>query len=700
MNFVNNLGINPLKKIPILQHLKPDFQSLRGRLIWTFTGMGILCLLLAAYPIYQHKVYINQYEFLLENTVHAQRYSGVIEICLSKSNSALDNYLITNDGHFTNKRNRIWEKEFRPALDSLLTYTRRWNNEVVATLVYDISVKANRLRSEQDFAVRQYSAALFQGDILQTEANKDRKTQISQIDMLTEDILAVLDNLIGLQEQEIVRLKNEIRDNKEELNIQIGILCLISVAIYAFVATITTLSFLRKINLIKYQVKQMSEGNIPSLLTIEKDETSLIIKSLNELTIQLSSIKKFALSIGERKTNTEMPNLQGEVGNAFTQMTKGLKQVADEEARRNWAASGHNQFAKILIEYNTDLQILSEAVISELIKYLSASHGAMYIANHDLPEEPLEMIACYAYGYKKFRQVSILKGEGLIGQVYQEKRTLQLSEVPEDYVQLITGLGQSKPRALLITPLKMNDQVYGVVEMASHKPFQPFEVAFIEEVCKNTASSLVNLQTNTKTRKLLREAQQQAEMLRAQEEEMRQNLEELQATQEELSRQGKELDAYVQAVKSTAIVIELDYSRKIMNVNDLFVEKTGFSKKEVLGQDILTILPKEIKEDYLSGWMRLEKGLNFSNEIKWEKTTGQFLWTRSMHVPLLDSSRRLMKVISLHLDVSEEKRTKEILKDMQLKERFEAPSEKLLRNPEATKPNMMGIDVIAEGKVK
>jgi PAS domain S-box-containing protein len=700
MNFGNNLGINPLKKIPILQHLKPDFQSLRGRLIWTFTGMGILCLALAAYPIYQHKVYINQYEFLLENTVHAQRYSGVIEICLSKSNSALDNYLITNDGHFTNKRNRIWEKEFRPALDSLLTYTRRWNNEIVATLVYDISVKANRLRSEQDFAVRQYSAALFQGDILQTEANKDRKTQISQIDMLTEDILAVLDNLIDLQEQEIVRLKNEIRENKEELNIQMGILCLIAIAIYAFVATITTLSFLRKINLIKYQVKQMSEGNIPSLLASENDETTLIIKSLNELAIQLSSIKKFALSIGERKTTTEMPNLQGEVGNAFSQMTKGLKQVADEEARRNWAASGHNQFAKILIEYNTDLQILSEAVISELIKYLSASHGAMYIANHDLPEEPLEMIACYAYGYKKFRQVSILKGEGLIGQVYQEKRTLQLSDVPEDYVQLITGLGQSKPRTLLITPLKMNDQVYGVVEMASHKPFQTFEVAFIEEVCKNTASSLVNLQTNTKTRKLLREAQQQAEMLRAQEEEMRQNLEELQATQEELSRQGKELDAYVQAVKSTAIVIELDYSRKIMNVNDLFVEKTGFSKKEVLGQDILTILPKEIKEDYLSGWMRLEKGLNFSNEIKWEKTTGQFLWTRSMHVPLLDSSRRLMKVISLHLDVSEEKRTKEILKDMQLKERFEAPSEKMLKNPEATKPNMMGIDLIAEGKLK
>ncbi|GAB4347813.1 MAG: hypothetical protein OHK0038_27590 [Flammeovirgaceae bacterium] len=695
-----NLGKIPMKKIPIWQHLKPDFQSLRGRLIWTFTGMGVLCLLLTAYPIYQQKIYLSQYEFLLENTVHAQRYSGVIEICLSKSNSALDNYFITNDGHFTNKRNRIWEKEFRPALDSLLTYTRRWNNEVATTLVYDISVKANRLRAEQDFAVRQYSVALFQGDILQTEANNDRKTQISQIDMLTEDILAVLDNLIALQEQEIVKLKNDIKASKEELNIQIGILFLISISIYAFVATITTLSFLRKINLIKYQVKQMSEGNIPPLLTPEKDETSLIIKSLNELSIQLSSIKKFALSIVEQKSNTESLALQGEIGNAFSQMTKGLKQVADEEAKRSWAASGHNQFAKILIEYNTDLQALSEAVISELIRYLSASHGAIYIANHDLLEEPLEMLACYAYGYKKFRQLNILKGEGLIGQVYQEKRTLQLSDIPEDYVQLITGLGQSKPRVLLITPLKMNDNVYGVIEIASHKQFQPFEIAFVEEVCKNTTSSLVSLQNNAKTRKLLREAQQQTEMLRAQEEEMRQNLEELQATQEELSRQGKELDAYVQAVKSTAIVIELDYSRKIMNINDLFIEKTGYSKKEILGQDIIAILPKEIKEDYLAGWLRLEKGLNFSNEIRWEKITGQYLWTRSMHVPLLDSNRRLMKVISLHLDVSEEKRTKEILKDMQLKERFEAPSEKTQKNPDATKPNMMGIDVIAEGKAK
>ncbi|MCS6834280.1 MAG: hypothetical protein NZ521_11950, partial [Flammeovirgaceae bacterium] len=322
------------------QYAIPDIYSLRGRLIWAFTGVVVLCFTFVAYPIYHLHEYINQYEFILENTVYAQRYSGMIEICLSKTNSALDNYLITNDGHFIGKRNRIWEKEFRPALDSLLTYTRKWNNETASTLVYDISVKANRLKAEQEFAIRQYASSLFQGDILQTEANKERKNQINQIDMLTEDILSVLDNLISLEEQEIQRMRKEIIHRKEELNIQIGILALIVLVVYAFVAIFITLQFIRNLNTIKYHLKAMAVGNIPATLPPMRDETASIANAINELLQQMSSLKNFAFAVGERKTHLDINFLKGELGNAFAKMTQGLKEMAEEEAKRNWAATG------------------------------------------------------------------------------------------------------------------------------------------------------------------------------------------------------------------------------------------------------------------------------------------------------------------------------------------------------------------------
>lgn len=226
-------------------------------------------------------------------------------------------------------------------------------------------------------------------------------------------------------------------------------------------------------------------------------------------------------------------------------MKEKLQNIMEEDKRRNWANIGIARMSEIIRnDNNTDNFYFN--IIAFIIRYLNANQGGLFVINKENDQDiHIELKACLAYEKKKFIQKRIEIGEGLVGRCMQEATSIYMTQIPKDYMTITSGLGEANPGALLILPLKINNEIFGVVEIASFIPFEKHEIGFVEKISETLAAAISEVKGNEHTRILLAKAQQQAEELRAQEEEMRQNLEELSATQEEMRRKENE---YIQMI--------------------------------------------------------------------------------------------------------------------------------------------------------
>ncbi|MCS6821367.1 MAG: CHASE3 domain-containing protein [Microscillaceae bacterium] len=282
---------------------------------------------------------------------------------------------------------------------------------------------------------------------------------------------------------------------------------------------------------------------------IDKQNEEAVLRNLIQC---LENAKNFIQQIGDGNYDVEMKgitpqnahlntrNLAGELIN----MRNKMREVAEKEKQRNWATEGLAKFSDILRQHNnSEIKELAEAILSNLIKYIGAVQGGLYI----LEENPhriaqLELVACYAFERKKYKKQFIEIGEGLIGQTFLERQTVFMTDLPPNYAHIVSGLGTTQPHCLLIVPLVINQEAYGVLEILSYQVLQPYQIDFVERLTESITSTIVSARGNARTKYLLVELQRQTEQLRAQEEEMRQNAEELQATQDEMQRRQNALE--------------------------------------------------------------------------------------------------------------------------------------------------------------
>lgn len=369
-------------------------------------------------------------------------------------------------------------------------------------------------------------------------------------------------------------------------------------------------------------LNQIAKGEILDIEKIEiksNDEIAQMGKSLNTLIDGLNNTANFANEIGKGnlKIKFEALSKNDVLGNALLNMQQNLIKLKEEEdqrkiedEKRNWATHGLAKFGELLRSEYENMTELAFSIIQNLVQYLNANQGGLFVLNdEDKNEKYLELLACYAYDRRKFLEKKIMIGEGLVGTCFQEQETIYLTELPEKYITISSGLGESRPRALLIVPLKINDEIFGVIELASFKEFQPYEIEFVEKVGESIASTIKSVQINTRTAYLLQQSQEQSEEMRAQEEEMRQNMEELTATQETLAEkerlQKREIDNLLSQLSDATENLRKQESQFIQLFENLIapsficntdgiIEKANFAMLQLLNINANQVIGKTI----------------------------------------------------------------------------------------------------------
>ena len=316
-------------------------------------------------------------------------------------------------------------------------------------------------------------------------------------------------------------------------------------------------------------LQNLSKGDIDAsdkLKIATGDEIEEMALSVNLLIDGLNRTADFAKTIGKGNLQAEYQKA-GEndvLGNSLLEMRHSLIVAEEEEKKRkvedekmNWATQGLAKFGEILRQHNQELDVLSFNIMGNLVDYMGAIQGALFVKNDDNPDDEFyEVTGAIAYQRQKVMDGKFHLGESLVGRCAYEKMTIYMEEVPENYVQITSGLGESNPRTILLVPAILNDEVYAIIELVSFNTFEKHQIEFVEKIGESIASTLSNTKTGQRTTRLLEQSKKQAEELAAQEEEMRQNLEELQATQEEVERLRTE-----EQQKSRKLIQEIEKHR-------------------------------------------------------------------------------------------------------------------------------------------
>lgn len=218
-----------------------------------------------------------------------------------------------------------------------------------------------------------------------------------------------------------------------------------------------------------------------------------------------------------------------------------LEKAKEGDRNRSWITEGIGQFGEMMRLHSEDDDFY-DRLISDIVKYISLNQAAIFLLNQPDGDEPfLKMEACYAYNRKKYLDKKILIGQGLTGQVVRDRDKIFLTDVPAEYMNIKSGLGEARPSCVLIVPLIINENIEGVLEMASFQMIEPYQIEFVERLAENIASIINSKRVNLRTRELLESSQKTTQELQRREEETRQNMEEMIATQESQRQKEKEL---------------------------------------------------------------------------------------------------------------------------------------------------------------
>jgi CheY-like chemotaxis protein/HAMP domain-containing protein len=361
------------------------------------------------------------------------------------------------------------------------------------------------------------------------------------------------------------------------------------------------------------------QARVEGVSGVWKELTDNFNQLATSLTTQVRAIADVSTAVTEgdltRQVSVEAKGEMDALKENVNQMIANLRETTERNAEQDWLNSNLARFSGMM-QGQRDLQTVSRLIMSELTPLVGAGYGAFFLADEVDGEPVLQLIA--SYGYKTRKKVSnrYKLGESLVGQAALERQGILITEPPEDYVKVASGLGEAAPKNIVVMPVLFEDQVMAVVELASFHPFSDVQRAFLDQLGETIGIVLNTIQATMRTEDLLRQSQTLTL-------ELQERSEELVAQQEELKRANSELEQQAQTLKASEELLQTQ-QEELQQTNEELEEKAQQLEEqnrriEIKNREIelaRTALQERAEQLALSSRYKSEFLANMSHELR------------------------------------------------------------------------------------
>jgi HAMP domain-containing protein/CheY-like chemotaxis protein/GAF domain-containing protein len=340
------------------------------------------------------------------------------------------------------------------------------------------------------------------------------------------------------------------------------------------------------------------------------------------LTTQLRAISEVSQAVTQgdltRSIAVEAEGEVGELKDTINQMIDNLAETTRVNNEQDWLNSNMARFTGML-QGERDLETVSRLIMSELTPLVGSQHGAFFMMESpDGEGDDFELRLIATYGYKQRKNVPnrFKIGEALVGQAALEQKSILITQAPDDYVRISSGLGEGAPVNVIVLPVLFEEQVLAVVELASFQRFSSVQQSFLEQLAESIGVVLNTIQANMRTEELLVQSQDLTQELQSQSEE-------LQAQQEELQQTNKELEEQAASLKASEELLQTQ-QEELQQTNEELEEKAQLLEEqnrriEIKNREIelaRAALEEKAEQLSLSSRYKSEFLANMSHELR------------------------------------------------------------------------------------
>lgn len=236
---------------------------------------------------------------------------------------------------------------------------------------------------------------------------------------------------------------------------------------------------------------KMKKGTVSEFREIEE--------TLSEHRQRIVEIRRIAEKLAQGDTGLEFHPVSERdfLGQAIEKLRESIMLSGLEMEKRrkldeqqNWASRGLAKFGELLRDFDQQTEDLSSLFIRELVKYTDMEAGGFFIRRDNGDETVFALMGAWAFDREKKLRKEFRPGEGLVGRCAVEKQRIVITDVPKDYLRIRSGMGEDLPSTLILVPVVLDNDVLGIIEMATFNIVKPYKINFLEKLGISIATSV------------------------------------------------------------------------------------------------------------------------------------------------------------------------------------------------------------------